>query len=1084
MPYVPHDAVLEDLSTVVSIMPGLAHPIMDQAVLLNEDSLAQTLQWAGSGAQQQIQSASAQLERWQTEPGFYKHLQTIFITQGLPVDIRYLAIIQLKNGIDKYWRKTATNAVSAEDKNVIRSRLIQSGLDERHEPLALQNALVVAKIVRYEYPQTWPDVIPTLLNAVRTAEKAGASAGGHMQLARAQLILLYVVKELSSSRLSRSRQNLNAATPEIVGVIGALYVQRTRNWLECVQNGAPADDVSTDIELSLISARMLRRLLISGYDFPSRSSEVADFWNITRELFHSLVTLQAGQAESNLPSHQEELIGKHLLQLSKLHLKMAETNAIASVLLPHAVDIANTYWNIIKQCGDFLVGQSRSQNAQPQIGTVGDQAGDRTVLERVSLMGMLLIRAYIKMSCNPTQSLRYRKQDDKEEEAQARKLVRETLLTPDFIVDIMNVTVSKFFILRDSELWEWEAEPEDWEAKEENEGEGYEFSLRPCAERLFFDVVMNFIDILQEPLMRLFDTAASPDFGDVLLKESVYSALGIAAPKIHQQFDFDTLLTITLASEVRKAEPNCHILRRRIAILIGQWITIRISAENRSLVFEIFQYLLDQSDAQNDLVVRITAARHFRSVADDWEFDAKKFLPYAPTVMTRLMKLIEEVETMDTKLAILTTISVAVERLEHHISPFANQIIELLPPLWDQSGEEHIMKQAILALLTRLVNSMKADSEPYHALLTPLIRGVVEPGSDSQLYLLDDALDLWHAILVQSKGASTPVISLMQNLLDIFDLGSESLRKALEILHSYILLAPNDMLADSVRKPLLLRLTALFGTLRPEDNGNLSNVVELLIRSAETLGGEAAVKQILVDLVEVEAFPKLLDGLHEAYVAHGRTGPLAKAPSVDGIVETDYFSVLARLVLGSTNGFADAISQQTRQQSDSADNVAEKMTWLLEEWFRHMDNISDVGRRKLMTMALTKLLETNQPFILSNLQLLMSLWTDIITELREVDYPSAEDEIKAKDPMADRLVYDDPTNASTADQEIVISPEDERRKQLGASDIVHRVRLAEYVRHFLGMAVQACGGEEGFQNDWLVNVDKEVIAGFAHLGIM
>lgn len=35
-------------------------------------------------------------------------LQSVFLDHSLPLEVRYLAIIQLKNGIDKYWRKTAT----------------------------------------------------------------------------------------------------------------------------------------------------------------------------------------------------------------------------------------------------------------------------------------------------------------------------------------------------------------------------------------------------------------------------------------------------------------------------------------------------------------------------------------------------------------------------------------------------------------------------------------------------------------------------------------------------------------------------------------------------------------------------------------------------------------------------------------------------------------------------------------------------------------------------------------------------------------------------------------------------------------
>lgn len=40
--------------------------------------------------------------------GMTNILQSVFIDKSLPLEVRYLAVIQLKNGIDKYWRKTAT----------------------------------------------------------------------------------------------------------------------------------------------------------------------------------------------------------------------------------------------------------------------------------------------------------------------------------------------------------------------------------------------------------------------------------------------------------------------------------------------------------------------------------------------------------------------------------------------------------------------------------------------------------------------------------------------------------------------------------------------------------------------------------------------------------------------------------------------------------------------------------------------------------------------------------------------------------------------------------------------------------------
>jgi hypothetical protein len=49
---------------------------------------------------------------------------------------------------------------------------------------------------------------------------------------------------------------------------------------------------------------------------------------------------------------------------------------------------------------------------------------------------------------------------------------------------------------------------------------------------------------------------------------------------------------------------------------------------------------------------------------------------------------------------------------------------------------------------------------------------------------------------------------------------------------------------------------------------------------------------------------------------------------------------------------------------------------------------------------------------------------------------------------------------------------------------VHNVRTAQWIKHYLEVAVQSVGGQEAFQREWLVNVDKDVVAAFGELGIM
>lgn len=155
---------------------------------------------------------------------------------------------------------------------------------------------------------------------------------------------------------------------------------------------------------------------------------------------------------------------------------------------------------------------------------------------------------------------------------------------------------------------------------------------------------------------------------DILLKDSIYAAIGLAAPVLegHPDFDFGSFLDNTLVQEVQISSTGYNILRRRAAIVLGQWLPVK-EGLNRPLVYQIFQHLLDKGDQLNDQVVRVTAGRQLRNVVDPFEFVAEPFMPYLPNILGRLMALIEEVELPDTKLALLNTISVIVTKMEQHV---------------------------------------------------------------------------------------------------------------------------------------------------------------------------------------------------------------------------------------------------------------------------------------------------------------------------------------------------------------------------------------------------------------------------------
>ncbi|KAF2124504.1 ARM repeat-containing protein [Dothidotthia symphoricarpi CBS 119687] len=1041
-------------------VPGEANP-------LTEGILYHVLRSAASSNPTQIQTGTKQLQEWEKARGFYPLLQSVFLDRSLPIEVRYLAIIQLKNGIDKYWRKTATNAVNKEDKATIRARLLESAVSEGDQRLALQNALVVAKIVRFEFPHDWPDLFQQLLQVLRASTDPNAS---RLQLPRALLVLLYIVKELSTGRLLRTRQNLQTVTPEILSVLGTIYVNKVQSWQTFFRDGGDDEGGAIEsIENSLLAIKIIRRLIIAGYDFPGREKDVQEFWTLTRTHFGDF--LQYVSEDSPLASSVQKMVEKHLMQLSKLHLNMAVTHPADFVHLPNSLDLVRDYWSLVSRLGETWGSKSIDD---AKIGTDGDAEDEAPIIERLGLKGLLLIRACVKLVFYPLQSFRYKQQQEKDEKTQATQLVKSELLTDDLVREMISSLVTRFFVFRASDLRMWEEEPDEWEKMEEG-AEDWEFSIRPCAEKLFLDLAKNFKDLIVQPLLQVFYSVATPDNEDILFKDSVYTAIGLAADILHDQLDFDSFMTNTLVVEVGKQKPGFNIIRRRIAIIIAQWISIKIANDKKPIVYQIYQHLLDKSDPLNDQVVRVTAGRKFNDIANEWEFRADNFLPYAPVTLDRLMALVQEVELADTKMALLNTISIVVERLEHHITPYANSIISLLPPLWEQSGEEHLMKQAVLTLLARLTNAMKADSRSFHMSFLPIIQSAIEPGSETQVYLLEDALDLWSSIIAQTPSAPEPtppeLLNLLQYLLPLFTMDNDTLRKAIEITEAYLLLAPAAVLADDFRPAILQALADLLGNLKPEANGIMTHLVQCIIRGAEGVGGEQAVKILTADLISTGFLAKVLEGLHGAWTHHQSHGPYREMPSraVDGVVETDHFTVLARIGLASPTVLLEALASVGNAELEST------LDWLLEEWFSHIENIGDAPNKKLMTLVLTRLLETGQPWALSRLQNLFVVWTDVLAELLDgMDDRSVDSLYWPPEPT--------PYGATTpAEPE---APEDVRKRELIYSDPVHRINLVAFVREHLQRAVQAAGGEQRFQEEWLGRVDKDVLKGFGELGIM
>ena len=208
------------------------------------------------------------------------------------------------------------------------------------------------------------------------------------------------------------------------------------------------------------------------------------------------------------------------------------------------------------------------------------------------------------------------------------------------------------------------------------------------------------------------------------------------------------------------------------------------------------------------------------------------------------------------------------------------------------------------------------------------------------------------------------------------------LEKAFHLTESYILLAPSEMLQDSHRQNILSSFAKLLGDKKPWINDYIAENYHRMIRAADGLAGVPAVQLIVQHSMEVGLLPKMLSSLDLDWECHQTSGPNRKASPPDWKNESSYFVVLARVVIISVDVFL-ALVQQWSTNNDRDFNVV--LAHLLEEAFGNMDAVGEPEKSKLICMALTKLLETNQPFILNKLQDLMGMWTTRIIDLRHYD---------------------------------------------------------------------------------------------------
>uniref|UniRef100_A0A673ZFS2 Importin-11 n=1 Tax=Salmo trutta TaxID=8032 RepID=A0A673ZFS2_SALTR len=748
-----------------------------------------------------LKPAEEQLRQWETQPGFYSVLLNIFNNHMLDVNVRWLAVLYFKNGIDRYWRRVAPNALSEEEKTSLRAGLI-TNFNEPVNQIATQIAVLIAKVARLDCPRQWPELIPILLESVKGQDG--------LQQHRALLTFYHVTKTLASKRLAQDKRLFQDLASGIYSFACSLWSHHTDCFLQQVQAVDQTHALSS-LERTLLSLKVLRKLTVHGFQEPQQNMEVMGFLNAVFERLKQFLECSRQVGPEN-PCREK--LEKTIILYTKVLLDFLEVHPCAFIPL-------------IQRSLEFAVGY------------VFTPAGEGLVFERFTVQCMNLIKTIVKNEAyKPCKNI----EDSKPESLEAHK-IKTAFFTHPTLTEIGRRLVSHYFLLTEEELAMWEEDPEGF-AVEETGGDSWKYSLRPCTEVLFLDIFHNYSQTLTPVLL------------EMVLNLQVYNAVGLAAYELFDNIDFDQWFNNQLLGELQVSHHRYKLIRRRVIWLIGQWISVKFKSELRPLLYEVILNLMQDPD----LVTCQFLFLNVSSPVDDFEFRTEQFLPYLESIFSLLFQLLQQVTECDTKMQVLHVISCVIERVNIQIRPYVGCLVQYLPLLWKQSEEHNMLRCAILTTLVHLVQGLGAESKNLYLFLLPVIQLSTDVSQPPHVYLLEDGLELWLVTLENSPAITPELLRIFQNMSALLEMSSENLRTCFQIVNAYIYLSATDFL-QNYAEGLCRSFCNLLKDITNEGQVQVLKVVEVALKVSPVLGAhmfQPLLPSVFRGIVDGERYPVVM----------------------------------------------------------------------------------------------------------------------------------------------------------------------------------------------------------------------------------
>ncbi|KAJ1986902.1 hypothetical protein H4R33_003108 [Dimargaris cristalligena] len=727
--------------------------------MVNPDLLS-CLAEATSQDPARLKAAEVQLEQWRSQPGYFRALFEVFQATDTNPTVRMLALIQLKNGVDKHWRRYAAHPViTTEDQAIIRAGLLHI---VGHEVLPRETARLTADLIpliaRKDFSAVWSDPVERLYQLFTQAE---SSPEVQLQIMDT---LSKTIKQLTSKTLGKDRLQFQNMAKQCFPVLLELY----RTTLESVlppQATPPLPVLVQRLHLARLVLRGLRQLVLHGLGYLIESPLTVPFMELTQGFLQHLYPLYQSMSVDAAPEVRQ-LVYRHLLLLAKIHYEMHEHHPAAFISAPPTITLLMGYRSVLRDYG-LVLAQLNSVEAEATLPT-------KLLIRVLNLFGRIVSNPELTVRCRSYRSAGPNNRPDD-------STLRDQLLTPAFLTELAEDLMTQYMLFRPLDLKLWSEEPEEWFTEEVN-GQS-EVSLRPCARNLFINLMNRFsntlLPLIFQKLKATMATPISPN--NIQTVDALYSAIGVSFRYLGNNIDYNNWITTKLVPDLREdGGPYSSILRWRTAWLIGE-----LAEEDfpRSTTLVVYEALVHLTSPNQHLIVRLASLMALRGWMDTLKFSPHDFSPYLERLLGDIVQLLQTLEEPACQSRAIRCLAVISQCMDKAVAPAGAHFMNVLFQLW-QECPELTLKNEIVASMIRLVTAMGPLSLDLQPLILQILQASIPPTAPHRLELQEDAMDLWLVTLRQSPVLTSDMLQAASFL----EMNSEYSDETLAVHHLNILI--------------------------------------------------------------------------------------------------------------------------------------------------------------------------------------------------------------------------------------------------------------------------------------------------------